>query len=94
MSLKQTDTKKYKERMLIGYIPPKSKIEQTFSLMKLFWMGGKFIVKNVPTVLGIGWKVKKEVSDEIVNAIQEVEKERKKSALENKIKELQSVNKK
>ena len=52
------------------------------------WCVGKFIVKNTPTVLGIAWQVKKEISNEIAQGIHEYKQEQKLLALEEKIKEL------
>ena len=52
------------------------------------WCVGKFVVKNTPTVLGVAWQVKKEISNEIAQGINEYKQEQRQLALEEKIKEL------
>lgn len=60
-----------------------------FKCLSIFtWGTGKFIVKNTPTVLGVAWQVKKEISSEIAQGIHEYKQEQKLLALEEKIKEL------
>lgn len=58
------------------------------------WCVGKFIVKNTPTVLGVAWQVKKEISNEIAQSIHEYKQEQRQLALEEKIKTLSLPNKK
>ena len=60
-----------------------------FKCLSIFtWGTGKFIVKYTPTVLGVAWQVKKEISNEIAQGIHEYKQEQKLLALEEKIKEL------
>ena len=79
---------KYVPNMLIGEIQ-KSKTEQAWSITKLvssfLWSGSKFMVKNAPTVLGMAWEVKKEISNEIVTQIAHNKKEQKILEMENAI---------
>lgn len=66
-----------------------------FKCLSIFtWCTGKFIVKNTPTVLGAAWQVKKEISNEIAQGIQEMKQEQRQLALEEKIKTLTLPNKK
>ena len=58
------------------------------------WYVGKFVVKNTPTVLGVAWQVKKEISNEIAQGIHEYKQEQRQLALEEKIKALTLPNKK
>ena len=58
------------------------------------WNVGKFVVKNTPTVLGVAWQVKKEISNEIAQSIHEYKQEQRQLALEEKIKTLSLPNKK
>ncbi len=55
---------------------------------KFGWCTGKFIVKNTPTVLGVAWEVKKEISEGIVDAHGKYIKEKKEQEMEDKIKML------
>ena len=76
----------------------KSTTEQVFTIVKCLtqcaWIGSKFIVKNTPTVLGVAWQVKKEISNEIAQSIHEYKQEQRQLALEEKIKTLSLPNKK
>ena len=75
----------------------KSTAGQVFTIAKCLtqctWIGSKFIVKNTPTVLGIAWQIKKEISNEIVQSIHEVRQEQRQLALDEKIKALTLPNK-
>ena len=75
----------------------KSTAGQVFTIAKCLtqcaWIGSKFIVKNTPTVLGIAWQIKKEISNEIVQSIHEVRQEQRQLALDEKIKALSLPNK-
>ncbi len=70
----------------------KSTASQIWTITKCLsiftWGVSKFIVKNTPTVIGVAWQIKKEISNEIVQSIQDIKQEQKQIALENKIKEL------
>jgi len=76
----------------------KSTAGQVFTIAKCLtqfaWIGSKFIVKNTPTVLGVAWQVKKEISNEIAQGIHEYKQEQRQLALEEKIKSLTLPNKK
>jgi hypothetical protein len=75
----------------------KSTVGQVFTIAKCLtqftWIGSKFIVKNTPTVLGVAWQIKKEISNEIAQGIQEARQEQKQLALDEKIKALSFPNK-
>ena len=65
-----------------------------FKCLSIFtWGTGKFIVKNTPTVLGVAWQIKKEISNEIAQSIHEVRQEQRQLALDEKIKALSLPNK-
>lgn len=55
---------------------------------KFGWYTGKFIVKNTPTVLGVAWEVKKEITDGIVDVHNQYLKEKKEQEMEDAIKML------
>jgi hypothetical protein len=55
---------------------------------KFGWCASKFIVKNTPTVLGVAWEVKKEISSVIEEEIHAYKKEKKELEMEEKIKML------
>ena len=75
----------------------KSTTDQVFTIVKCLtqcaWIGSKFIVKNTPTVLGVAWQIKKEISNEIAQGIHEVRQEQRQLALDEKIKALTLPNK-
>jgi len=79
--------------LLIGGIP-KSKTEQAWSVTKFIssflWSAGKFIVKNIPSVLGMAWKVKKEISHEVAIQMENERKKQKTLKMDNKILELKN----
>lgn len=62
-------------------------------LTKFAWIGSKFVVKNTPTVLGVAWEIKKEISNEIAQSIHEARQEQRQLALDEKIKALSLPNK-
>ena len=76
----------------------KSTTSQIFTIAKCLtqfaWTGSKFIVKNTPTILGVAWQIKKEISNEIAQDIHEYKQEQRQLALEEKIKALSLPNKK
>ena len=76
----------------------KSTAGQVFTIAKCLtqvaWISSKFIVKNTPTVLGVAWQIKKEISNEIAQGIHEYKQEQRQLALEEKIKALTLPNKK
>ena len=76
----------------------KSTTSQIFTIAKCLtqfaWIGSKFIVKNTPTILGVAWQIKKEISNEIAQDIHEYKQEQRQLALEEKIKALSLPNKK
>jgi hypothetical protein len=75
----------------------KSTTGQVFTIVKCLsiftWCVGKFVVKNTPTVLGVAWQVKKEISNEIAQGIHEYKQEQRQLALDEKIKALTLPNK-
>ena len=75
----------------------KSTAGKVFTIAKCLtqcaWIGSKFIVKNTPTVLGVAWQIKKEISNEIAQGIHEVRQEQRQLALNEKIKALTLPNK-
>jgi hypothetical protein len=48
--------------------------EATKFVGKATWCTSKFVVKNAPTAIGIAWQVKKEITEEIVQIIEEEKK--------------------
>ena len=75
----------------------KSTAGQIFTIAKCLtqfaWIGTKFVAKNTPTVLGVAWQIKKEISNEIAQGIHEYKQEQRQLALEEKIKALTLPNK-
>jgi hypothetical protein len=61
-------------------------------ITKATWVGSKFIVKNAPAALGMAWEIKKEISNGIVQAIQEGQKAHKENLLEQQISTLKQNN--
>ena len=76
----------------------KSTAGQIFTIAKCLtqfaWIGTKFVAKNTPTVLGVAWQIKKEISNEIALGIHEIRQEQRQLALDEKIKALSLPNKK
>jgi hypothetical protein len=75
----------------------KSTAGQVFTIAKCLtqfaWIGSKFIVKNTPTVIGVAWQIRNEISNGIAQAIHETQQEQRQLALEEKIKALTLPNK-
>lgn len=75
----------------------KSTAGQIFTIAKCLtqfaWIGTKFVAKNTPTVLGVAWQIKKEISNEIAQGIHEYKQEQRQLALDEKIKALSLPNK-
>ena len=59
-------------------------------ISSFLWCSTKFVAKNTPAALGMAWEVKKGISNAIAEEIQEVRKEQKQIALEEKILQLKS----
>ena len=92
MDSKKRIANKYVKDISIMNINKNTKTQIVWSITKFIssflWCSTKFVVKNTPTALGMAWEVKKEISNTIADEIQEVRKEQKKIALEEKILQL------
>lgn len=80
VNLLMNPTKKYSKNSSLWYA---IKV-----ITKFTWFSGKFIVKNTPTAIGVAWEVKKEITNEIVKVIDEVQKEQKQIAFDKKMLEI------
>ncbi|KAB7888956.1 hypothetical protein [Poseidonibacter ostreae] len=92
MDSKKRIGNKYVKDISIMNINKNTKTQIVWSITKFIssflWCSTKFVVKNTPTALGMAWEVKKEISNAIADEIQELRKEQKQIALEEKILQL------
>jgi len=92
MDSKKRIGNKYVKDISIMNINKNTKTQIAWSITKFIssflWCSTKFVVKNTPTALSMAWEVKKEISNAIADEIQEVRKEQKQIALEEKILQL------
>ncbi|KAB7884901.1 hypothetical protein GA417_10130 [Poseidonibacter ostreae] len=92
MDSKKRIGNKYVKDISIMNINKNTKTQIVWSITKFIssflWCSTTFVVKNTPTALGMAWEVKKEISNAIADEIQELRKEQKQIALEEKILQL------
>lgn len=60
-------------------------------ISKVTWIGSKFIVKNAPAAFCMAWEIKKEISNEIAQTIQEGQKFHKEDLLKQQISALKQI---
>lgn len=95
MDSKKRIANKYVKDISIMNIDRNTKTQIAWSITKFIssflWCSTKFVAKNTPTALGMAWEVKKGISNAIAEEIQEVRKEQKQLALEDKILQLKEL---
>ena len=93
MSDKKIVANNYTRKMNLVPTRP-TKTQTAWSITKFIssflWGSSKFVVKNTPAALGMAWEVKKEISNNIAKEIEQVKKEQKQLALEEKIAQLKA----
>ena len=57
-------------------------------LCKCAWFGSKFAVKNAPAAIGMAWEIKKEITNEVLKGIDEVQRNLKEQSIEEQILQL------